>query len=101
MIPATKSIACSLFLTAIVVGSLSLVVSHASSVDLSKRSFNFLKVKALSNAHSSTKYTQSATPADFYLHGTGPSDNPPTLFLDNIAPHASTAKFKDSSSISF
>jgi hypothetical protein len=35
----------------------------------------------------------------FYLHGTGPADNPPTLFLDAIAPTATTAKFKDSTSI--
>src|SRR5262245_7678230 len=86
MISATKSIACTLFLAAIVFVSLSLVVSHAS---------------APGNANSSTKATQSATAANFYLHGTGPVDNPPTLFLDNIAPSATTEKFKDSSSINF
>lgn len=36
----------------------------------------------------------------FYLHGTGPTDNPPTLLLDTIAPTATTAKFKDSSGVS-
>jgi hypothetical protein len=36
-----------------------------------------------------------------YLHGTGPNNNPPTLFLDNIAPGAATARYKDSSSINF
>ena len=35
----------------------------------------------------------------FYLHGTGPADNPPTLFLDATAPTATTPKFKDSTSI--
>jgi len=40
-------------------------------------------------------------PADFYLHGTGPNENPPTLFLDTTSPAAATAKFKDSSSINF
>jgi hypothetical protein len=35
----------------------------------------------------------------FYLHGTGPNDNPPTLVLDATAPAATTAKFKDSASI--
>ncbi len=36
-----------------------------------------------------------------YLHGIGPSDNPPTLFLDTIAPTGATAKFKDSAAINF
>ena len=38
---------------------------------------------------------------DFYLHGTGANENPPTLFLDTVSPTSSTAKFKDSSSINF
>ncbi|HEY4688901.1 MAG TPA: hypothetical protein VIK33_06295, partial [Anaerolineae bacterium] len=41
-----------------------------------------------------------AAPRDFYLHGTGPNSNPPTLFLDSIAPSATTPKFKDSPSLS-
>ncbi|HKQ78922.1 MAG TPA: SBBP repeat-containing protein [Blastocatellia bacterium] len=36
-----------------------------------------------------------------YLHGIGPSDNPPTLFLDTISPTGATAKFKDSAAINF
>ena len=43
-------------------------------------------------------YVQSQT--TFYLHGTGATNNPPTLFLDTIAPTATTEKFKDSTSIS-
>jgi hypothetical protein len=39
--------------------------------------------------------------ATFYLHGTGPDNNPPTLFLDNSAPSAADAKFKDSSGVNF
>jgi len=39
--------------------------------------------------------------ASFYLHGTGPNANPPTLFLDNNAPTASTAKYRDSSGVNF
>jgi hypothetical protein len=35
----------------------------------------------------------------YYLHGSGA--NPPTLSLDNTAPSATSAKFKDSTSISF
>lgn len=38
---------------------------------------------------------------DVYLHGTGSSNNPPNLFLDNIAPTAATAKYKDSSNVNF
>jgi len=43
----------------------------------------------------------SVTPRDFYLHGTGPNNNPPTLFLDNTPPVATTAKFRDSAAVSF
>ncbi len=39
--------------------------------------------------------------APFYLRGTGPNNNPPTLFLDAIATTAATAKFKDSTAINF
>ncbi len=39
--------------------------------------------------------------ATIYLHGTGPSNNPPTLFLDAIAPTNTTAKFKDSTATNF
>src|SRR5215213_1623524 len=35
-----------------------------------------------------------------YLHGTGSTNNPPTLFLDATAPAAATAKFKESSGVS-
>ena len=37
----------------------------------------------------------------FYLHGIGPANNPSTLFLDQTAPTAATAKFKDSPAINF
>jgi hypothetical protein len=37
----------------------------------------------------------------FFLHGAGPTNNPPTLFLDQTAPTAATAKFKDSAAIKF
>ncbi len=36
-----------------------------------------------------------------YLHGSGSSDNPPILFLDDIAPSAATAKYKDSEGVNF
>jgi len=36
-----------------------------------------------------------------YLHGTGSNANPGTLFLDDIAPTAPTAKYKDSASVKF
>ena len=38
---------------------------------------------------------------DYYLHGAGATANPPTLFLDDIAPTGTTAKYKDSASIKF
>jgi CSLREA domain-containing protein len=41
------------------------------------------------------------TTASFFLHGTGPNNNPPTLFLDNASPTATTAKFRDSLAINF
>lgn len=39
--------------------------------------------------------------ATFYLHGTGPNANPPTLFLNNTSPTATTAKYRDSTSVNF
>jgi chitodextrinase len=39
--------------------------------------------------------------AAFYLHGTGPNNNPPTLFLDNSSPTAGTPKYRDSAGIKF
>lgn len=42
---------------------------------------------------------QSQT-STFYLHGTGPVNNPPTLFLNTTAPTATTEKYKDSAGIS-
>ncbi|MGH7205793.1 MAG: DUF6531 domain-containing protein [Nitrospiraceae bacterium] len=44
---------------------------------------------------------QAQNPTDFFLHGTGPDNNPPTLFLDTTAPTATTAKFRDSTSVNF
>jgi hypothetical protein len=45
---------------------------------------------------------QPASEAEiFYLHGTGPNSNPPALFLNNAAPTATTAKFKDSPAVNF
>ena len=38
---------------------------------------------------------------DMFLHGTGPNANPPTLFLDGMVPTATTAKFRDSTSVNF
>lgn len=45
--------------------------------------------------------TASPVTLDLYLHGVGPTNNPPTLFLDNAFPTATTAKYKDSSGINF
>ncbi|MGH7555856.1 MAG: hypothetical protein ACREMQ_22875, partial [Longimicrobiales bacterium] len=40
-----------------------------------------------------------AEPVTLYLHGSGATANPPTLFLDDAAPTGTTAKYKDSPSI--
>jgi RHS repeat-associated protein len=42
-----------------------------------------------------------ATPFDLYLHGSGGTANPPTLFLDQTAPTSATTKYKDSTSVNF
>jgi len=49
----------------------------------------------------STCIATVAVPVDLYLHGTGPNNNPPTLFLNNVAPAATNDKFKDSPSVNF
>src|SRR5438445_1620258 len=43
----------------------------------------------------------SQTSSDFFLHGSGGTANPPTLFLDRTGPTATTEKFKDSPSVNF
>ena len=43
----------------------------------------------------------SVTVSDFFLHGTGATANPSTLFLDGTTPTATTAKSKDSAAIKF
>jgi hypothetical protein len=45
--------------------------------------------------------SNAQSPTTFYLHGTGPEANPPTLFLNTTAPTLSTAKYKDSTSVNF
>ena len=45
-------------------------------------------------------YTGSAA-LFLYFHGSGSNANPNTLFLDDIAPTAATAKYKDSASVHF
>ena len=45
-------------------------------------------------------YTGSAA-VFLYFHGSGSNANPNTLFLDDIAPTAATAKYKDSASVHF
>ena len=39
--------------------------------------------------------------ASVFLHGTGANNNPPTLFLDNTSPAATTAKYRDSVGLNF
>src|SRR6266571_3145400 len=45
--------------------------------------------------------TSAQTTPDFFLRGAGADANPPTIFLDTTAPTATTAKYKDSTSINF
>jgi len=44
---------------------------------------------------------EAQSPIDFFLHGTGPDNNPPTLFLNTAEPTVATAKFRDSASVNF
>jgi hypothetical protein len=41
------------------------------------------------------------TTRDVYLHGSGATANPPTLFLDATAPSGATARYKDSPGVKF
>src|SRR5258706_5559136 len=45
--------------------------------------------------------TQTVTATNLYLHGTGTTANPATIFLDSTAPTGTTAKYKDSTGINF
>jgi hypothetical protein len=57
-------------------------------------------------AYDNTQHAFLATPvpthqAVDFLHGAGPNPDPTTLFLDNSAPGAKAAKYKDSTSVKF
>jgi hypothetical protein len=45
--------------------------------------------------------TVISQPFTAFLHGSGATANPPILFLDTTAPTATTAKYKDSTSLNF
>src|SRR5258706_11532431 len=45
--------------------------------------------------------TQTITATNLYLHGTGTTANPATLFLDSTVPTTTTTKYKDSTGINF
>jgi len=45
--------------------------------------------------------TANPIPTDFFLHGSGGTANPPTLFLDSLPPGSTTAKYRDSAGIKF
>jgi hypothetical protein len=55
----------------------------------------------MSTCTATVTVTAPPTSADFFLHGTGPNNNPPTLFLNLSAPTAASAKFRDSPGLSF
>jgi hypothetical protein len=48
-----------------------------------------------------TAPTFAQTTSDYFLHGTGPDNNPPTLLLNTTAPTVGTAKFRDSAAVNF
>lgn len=54
---------------------------------------------ALNAAASAPAIPVQSQTGTFYLRGTGPVDNPPTLFLNATAPTATAEKFKDSAGI--
>ena len=47
------------------------------------------------------KATEPLAITDFYLHGTGPNNNPPTLFVNPTPPTTTTEKFRDSMAVKF
>jgi hypothetical protein len=63
--------------------------------------FDFGTVSDLSSAELFSPPAPPPAAVSFYLHGAGPNDNPPALFLDSTAPSDTTAKFKDSPRIKF
>lgn len=84
------SLACSAAVILAVLGSMTPL---ASTLSVAMRS-------ALNDpAPASAVLAQSQT-STFYLHGTGPVNNPPTLFLNTTAPTATNEKYKDSAAIS-
>jgi hypothetical protein len=97
--PSIRSIACIVFVAAVVLASLSIVVSHARSVDNGRSTPVSGLAQNLLGSSKAFWSTQPAPPGDFFLHGIGPNENPPTLFINNTAPTATTAKFRDSSPI--
>lgn len=65
------------------------------------RSGLLLSLLALSCSLAVVLVAQAQTSTDFFLHGTGPDNNPPTLLLNPTAPTASTEKFRDSAAVNF
>mgnify|MGYP001583715223 CR=1 FL=1 len=64
-----------------------------------RRSAPLLTVLAMGLALTVPAFAQ--TSSDYFLHGTGPDNNPPTLPLNTTAPTAGTAKFRDSAAVNF
>jgi hypothetical protein len=51
--------------------------------------------------HQDNWHMPEVTSNDFFLHGSGGTANPPVLYLDTVAPTASTPRYKDSPAIKF
>ena len=64
-----------------------------------RRPLTMLTVLALLVACSTPAFAQ--TSSDYFLHGVGSDNNPPTLLLNTTAPTASTEKFRDSAAVTF
>ena len=112
-----RKIISAVFLAAVVVASLSIVISSASSASEQPSLplkpagslFGYLNefwnpsspAKADPGGETSKSSAVIQATSNFYLHGTGDIDNPPTLFLDKTVPTATEAKFKDSPAVKF
>jgi len=56
---------------------------------------------SLSLAFPTIPFAQAQGTADYFLHGSGGTANPPTLFLNLTAPTDTSVKYKDSTSVNF
>jgi len=70
-------------------------------IQVFNRALSPAEVQAIYNAGGAGLCKGNGAVRSAFLHGSGPTANPPILFLDTTAPTATTAKYKDSASLNF